>query len=569
MTYPPSVTEEDYQLIQEEIQPYLRGSRTESAALLAWFLVAVWRIEPEDVDEAICDGTGDKGIDGLLVNDDLGEITVLQSKHKAKEDGRQGDKDLRDLVGAAAYFDSAESIDGLLAAGPNEELRLLLARLDARSKVDAGAHAARLIFVTDGTLDEQGQGYVDAIKGHEPPLEVWDQPRLAAIAARTKRPDLLDEEVDLYSVSQPLVVTRDGKVQLAVGVVPASQLVLLPGIDDLTLFDRNVRLSEGHTRINKELGQTIDDASEHALFAAYHNGLTMLTYELTIDEVKLHLDGITVVNGCQSILTLHQHQASVTEDLGILVKVVQVNRETGISDKITYRSNNQNPVDIRDQRSTDVIQRDLQAQMKAGYGDQVFFAIREGEPPTAPEILDNKTAAQFLMAVYLKEPWNAVRKIRLFDNDYRRIFDHKVDAPRLYLMHLMVGVVDEQRDALRDELAASFSSIRFALAFLLAQLLRQSEKGETLLESPGRWLPELTTQVRAALLPLAQDAVKSVNFYVEQERKDRADRGEDFDPKVAFKSRSGVNDVENQVLRLAERLAMQAPPYWFELDSVR
>ena len=111
---------DDYQLIKDEIKPYLIGNRSESAALLAWFLAAVWRIEPEDIDDAICDGMGDKGIDGMLVNDDLGEVTVLQSKHKERHDGRQGDKDLRDLVGAAAYFDSAESVDGLLAANPND-----------------------------------------------------------------------------------------------------------------------------------------------------------------------------------------------------------------------------------------------------------------------------------------------------------------------------------------------------------------------------------------------------------------------------------------------------------------
>ena len=112
---------DDHRLIQDEIRPYLTGGRTESAALLAWFLAMIWRIEPEDIDDAICDGTGDKGIDGLLVDDDLAEITVLQSKHKVKPDGQQGDKDLRDLVGAAAYFDSADSVDGLIASKPNRE----------------------------------------------------------------------------------------------------------------------------------------------------------------------------------------------------------------------------------------------------------------------------------------------------------------------------------------------------------------------------------------------------------------------------------------------------------------
>jgi len=78
---------DDHEVIQEEIKPFHTGTRTESAALLAWFLAVVRRIEPEDVDDATCDGQGDKGIDGMLVDDDLGEITLVQAKHGANIDG--------------------------------------------------------------------------------------------------------------------------------------------------------------------------------------------------------------------------------------------------------------------------------------------------------------------------------------------------------------------------------------------------------------------------------------------------------------------------------------------------
>lgn len=560
----------DYEVIQEELKPFNTGSRTESAALLAWFLAVVWRIEPEDIDDAICDGQGDKGIDGILVDDDLGELTLLQAKHKVQSDGHQGDKDLRDLVGAAEYFASEGSIQGLLAANPNAELRRLLTRLDVQAKVAAGAHATRLVFVTDGTLDDQGHGYVDIVARGDPPLEVWDQPRLATIARRTRKPDLISGTVTLTAVSTPAVVrTASGRDQLAIGVVPAVQLMQLPGIDDLSLFARNVRLSEGRTRINRELGDTIDDPAEHELFPAYHNGLTMLTHGLTVSGDTMTLEDVTVVNGCQSLLTLHQHKTSLTDKLHLLVKVVQVERTGSISDKITYRSNNQNPVDIRDQRSTDVVQRDLQGEVRNRYGSAIFFAIREGEDASGVRVLDNKTAAQFLMAVYLKEPWNAVRKVRLFDTDYRRIFNHTITGDKLYLMDLMIRVVDSHRKVLRDELTASFASVRFALAFLLAQLLRQSERGTLLLETPERWLPDKEQEVIEALHPLMVDVVKSVNFYVEEERKERAAAGEDFDPKVAFKSRASVQDLENQVLRLSERLAMQVQSYWFEVTPAR
>jgi hypothetical protein len=151
-----------HKLLAEEIEPHHVGSRTQAAALLAWFLQGVWRIDDADVDVAICDGGGDKGIDALVVEAELGEITILQSKYKKKASGAQGDKDLKNLVGAERYFASDEAIDELLRAKPNQELRDLIDRNEVRRKVADGAHVNRLVFVTNGKLDSAGRDYVKA-----------------------------------------------------------------------------------------------------------------------------------------------------------------------------------------------------------------------------------------------------------------------------------------------------------------------------------------------------------------------------------------------------------------------
>ena len=55
---------------------YTMKGRTESKALLAWFLQNYYRLEPTEVDDAICDGQGDKGIDGIYVSDLLQQIEM-------------------------------------------------------------------------------------------------------------------------------------------------------------------------------------------------------------------------------------------------------------------------------------------------------------------------------------------------------------------------------------------------------------------------------------------------------------------------------------------------------------
>jgi hypothetical protein len=54
--------------------------RTETRQFLAWFLDYYYRLDPIEVSDCICDATDDKGVDGIYVNDLLGEIDVFQSR---------------------------------------------------------------------------------------------------------------------------------------------------------------------------------------------------------------------------------------------------------------------------------------------------------------------------------------------------------------------------------------------------------------------------------------------------------------------------------------------------------
>jgi hypothetical protein len=559
------VSQAEWDLVEAEIATHHVGSRTQSAALLAWFLQTVWRLDPEEIDDAICDGSGDKGIDGLVVDEDLREITLFQSKHRLGADHGQGDRDLRDLVGAAAYFERPESIDGLVTSRPNAELLRLLERNGVRAKVADGSHVSRTVFVTNGVLDRAGSGYLAAVAGRVPSLDVWDEHELAAVARRTQRPGFRPERVVLRSVGRPTEAVLTAQTKLAIALVPATELTGLPGIADLSLFGRNVRLGVGPTRVNREIAATIGDPEEHPLFPAYHNGMTLLTGGLTIADNDVELDGVSVVNGCQSLLALYAHRNTLTPQLSVLVKIIQVGPETDLADTITYRTNNQNPVDIRDQRSTDAIQRDLQSQVRVSYGPRLGFAIRAGEQLGTTEVLDNQTAAQLLMAVYVEEPWNAVRKVRLFDLDYHRIYNRQVDAHRLFFIHELARLVDASKTRLRPELQASFASAKLAIAYLVTKVVRESAEGCELLEEPERWLPDKLAEVRAAIETIIMDVVESVNFYIEE----RSAGDPTFDPKVTLKSQIGVRALERDVLSHARRQARRDAGFLFGVVAAR
>jgi len=540
-----------------------------SAALLAWFLEAVWRMDDADVDVAICDGGGDKGIDAIVVEDELGEITILQSKYRKSAGAGQGDKDLKNLVGAGQYFEGEATVEELLRGRPNKELRDLIARTELKRKVAEGAYLNRLVFVTNGTLDVAGRDYVKAIRaGSGPPLEVWDQKKLGPVARRTMRPELRREKVKLVGSTPPIFIDLGHTAKMAVSLVPAKQLVALQGIEDRSLFDPNVRLGLGKTRINKELDQTVKDPPQHALFPAYHNGLTVLTHELNVRGKTVRLDGIAVVNGCQSLLSLFENRAALTADLRVLVRAVEVDAHSTLPEDITYRTNNQNSVNIRDQRSRDKVQRQLQGEVEEVFGGRFGYEIRRGEKVKADIVLTNERAAQLIMAAYLDESWNAVKKVVLFDDAYRRIFSRRIDAYKLYLLSMIDSAIQNTRGELRKDLSASFASVRFALVGLLADVLRLNKRGRELLDQPEIWLPNTKDQVSTKLEELAEEVAGSFNFFVEEEERQADESDKIFDPKVVFKSQKGVRKVQREVKSAAKRQQRREKDFLFDIEPV-
>jgi hypothetical protein len=551
----PGLAADEHALIEAQTVPFYVGNRTRSTALLAWFIEHVMREDPDAVEDAICDGGGDKGIDALVLDEDANELFVLQAKHRRKAGVTQGDGDLRSFSGVAAYFANADGVQSLLDSAPNEELINLVGRLDLARRLEESAPHVRLIFVTNAERDIAGVDYLAMVGNKSPSIELWDGPRLLEVARRTERADLLSGE---YTLSSAGVISKalSDDTRMAVAMIPATELIRLPGIENLTIFDLNVRLGLGNTKINRELRQTIRTQAEHPLFPAYHNGLTLLTGGLAHDGEDLLLDGVGVVNGCQSLLALWRGREYLSPDLILIVKVIELAQRADLADMVTYRSNNQNPVNMRDQRANDRIQRDLQKEVSDRYGDALFYDVRRGQPSgDAESQLDNQLAAQLLMAVWVGEPWNAVRKVKLFDQEYHRVF-RKANADRLFLASLINDAIQARKNQLRVELQTSFASVRFALAHLVAVFLRQSTLGERLLESPGDWLPDQLDGIRKEFDRHAEFVIDETNYFI-QERVEAAQEVDapPFDPKTIFKSANGVRQLERQVVQAVKALA--------------
>jgi len=246
VTTPPP---DPHALLETQTEPFYVGNRTRSTALLAWFIETVMRLDPTDVEDAICDGGGDKGIDGIVFDEDANEIFVLQAKHRQNAATTQGDADLQRFLGVVPYFDGAEGVAALLASSPNAEVVALVERLGLAERLASSSPTVRLVFVTNAPRDAAARDYLATVEEQSPTIDLWDRDRLTEVAVRTARRELLAGKYVLHDIGDVLRADLTGAAQIALALVPATELVRLPGIENLTIFDLNVRLGLGNTKL--------------------------------------------------------------------------------------------------------------------------------------------------------------------------------------------------------------------------------------------------------------------------------------------------------------------------------
>ena len=106
-----------YPQILDLFPQHLDPKRTESASFLIWYLENYLRLDTTEAIDVVCDQSGDKGVDGIYINEDAGVIEVYQSKISQKKGRTIGDTLLKEFAGTLKQFESGETIKNLIASG--------------------------------------------------------------------------------------------------------------------------------------------------------------------------------------------------------------------------------------------------------------------------------------------------------------------------------------------------------------------------------------------------------------------------------------------------------------------
>jgi hypothetical protein len=148
----------DYPDLLDEFKPYLDPKRSESASFLIWYLEQYYRLDTLEAVDSVCDQKGDRGVDGIFVNDNDQTITIFQARISQRRDRTVGDASLREFAGTLTQFQSKESLQALANSAGNTDLAALIKNLDLINKIDT--HDVTGEYLTNIDIDANGTAFL-------------------------------------------------------------------------------------------------------------------------------------------------------------------------------------------------------------------------------------------------------------------------------------------------------------------------------------------------------------------------------------------------------------------------
>jgi hypothetical protein len=424
-------------VISTEVDAHAREfSLTPSRAFLVWLGQLALQLNADDAYAAAkIDGSNDKGIDFFFIDEDRDRVVLIQGKYASDGKCRPKMKDFETLLGATEWLESPELLrrDGKpeLAEAADEYL----------AATGKGFHT-ELWFVFLGPKNpafERRAGVFNSSKKNRDrrlSCQTLNIDALRELYNEQTGPRLRVPKATL-SIDPALNYPQSGAYGKAlVATIPGESLANLYAAHGDRLFDRDVRLFLGAQKgsINAGILDTLTDKSERERFWAYNNGVTIVcdSFEVDPSTRTLELRNFSIVNGCQTTVSLAQNAQSLNEHVQVLLKIVSP--PEAVIDPIIRYTNSQNQIKIWDIFAQDRNQRRLQrafGELKKPY----FYILRRGERLSTEQrkkfrnngartlrTIKHDQLAQFL-AAFKGNPWAAYReKSLLFTKYYEDVF---------------------------------------------------------------------------------------------------------------------------------------------------
>lgn len=467
-----SVSKDIRQKASEELRITDEG-RLKSLAFVYLCVKTILDLDGDDVFDCLTEGGGDFGVDAIHISEEYdGEFTVslFQAKYKNNLEGNSNfpEEGIKSLINAINYlFNPAAKLEHI-------NQRLLVKVEEARSLIrDGYIPQVRTIACNNGLKwNLSAQEAIDRAEfGDQVTWEYVNHERLVKILQASK------PVKDTLQLSGKAIVEDMEFSRVLLGRISVTEIATLIERHGERLLERNIRRYLGlqGNRVNEGIRHTLT-SDEKNNFYFYNNGVTLIcdsfSYNALQDgDYKVRVENLQIINGGQTCMTIfktlrepdliHQNAQAF-----VLLRLYQLPRDNdGLVQRITYATNSQNPVDLKDLRANDERQKILEKDI-----EQLGFNYRtkRSNTPTRSADITSGVAAEAVLSVWRRKPHQAKFFSREhFGKLYDTIFTDQLNGAQIVIAVQLYRIAENRRK--RPE-STDPDFVRYASCFIAMQM---------------------------------------------------------------------------------------------------
>ncbi|GHT29212.1 hypothetical protein AGMMS49574_05290 [Bacteroidia bacterium] len=429
-----------------------------SKAFVCLSVASYLDIELEEAFGLITEGGNDAGVDAIYVGDIDGNdfsVIIFQGKYTfdLEKDNNFPANSVQRVIGSiGAIFDPNKPIEMNEDLMPKvEDIRSLIA--------DGYIPNIRCVFtnnglrwVNDGDNHIRNSGFPE----NQIKFEYFNHKNIVDSLQSKKG---INETLQLSGKS---IHEEFNFKRVLVGKINVVELANLFERHGDNLLDQNIRkyLGMSTNRVNTAIKDTLlSDKRENFYF--YNNGITMICSKFSYNGLQsdnwiIKVDDLQIINGgqsCKTILYAVKNNPEINySNAYVLVRLYELSGDgmDSLITDVTIATNSQNPVDLRDLRANDDLQKRLEtAVAELGY---LYKRKKDNTISSRETTILSSVAAESIFSVWKQKPYQAkFKKNELFGAFYQNVFSN-INAAQLIISVLVYRFCDTQRKktALRD-----------------------------------------------------------------------------------------------------------------------
>ncbi|RJY08946.1 AIPR family protein [Aurantiacibacter aquimixticola] len=456
----------DWNALEERItavlDEYPELSRTKALSVVA--ACELFDIDSEEAVDAITDGANDRGVDLFFIDDRDGrnDIHLMQAKCVETFDRSKRNFPGNEVDKIISFINDLSAQDESSFQNANELIKTRIADAFEILKQAKATITVHFVGNCKGLVQDERDRLENAFSRYRAiSFEMHNLDSLSDYFLEKQAPNLSRE---ISAIDNNFFDRTDQNLRGIVCTVLATDIVEMirskenPSEVEPSIFDQNVRVYlKRRNRINKIIISSALDEENH-MFWYRNNGITMTCDKMEMGpsrrNPKISMQNVQIVNGGQTsncLFEAWQENSERVADVLLLVRIIETTSED-IKLAIAESTNSQTPINVRDLKANDRLQRQLELTFAdMGY----FYERKKGQFANEDRAMriDALDAGQAFLAYGVGLPEVAKKdRGRVFGDLYETVFSDEVSAQKLLVSHQLIAAVNQRKTEVRRKI---------------------------------------------------------------------------------------------------------------------